>query len=708
MCFRLLLSLLDLSSSPSCLVTSQCSSRTSTLTQLVITRKWKAFATMEKMCLPNKLQERVHQYYTHVWTEYRSLDGDIVKFQRELAHTLGLEVGLYNYMNLVMRIPFWESCSPDFATQIILNLAIRVYLPDDYIVRKGDTGDEMFMINRGICELSDPAKSQDPRNVAILESTASGSSEKFSAADNGMDNERESSEDKAKAGDTDVDRASSLLSHSKIGHKSIFRRSSTSTDKRAQVYPQKNKYEISPGEEASTKKSLKQILLYPGQAFGEMSLLMNYKRTANIRAATYVEICVFSRESFQRIISRYPEDRRHHGTFGSSRLNVQATATATEAAQALVDRIDVNRPDESIKYGFQTFHPDLTSASPRASVDDPVSSVSSNRRLRRNSLSKTVNSYSADEHFQHKAEITATQPPAESRIDGLEKALATMMNVVNSMAASMERLERLAQSRETVCCCGSSLRGSAKQSDCGGEARGADYTDVSPRTKIRRRKGSSNLFTDIQKSVDSSSGMASISNMPDKAKRNNVEVSRLGSLCQMEFSEAPLGIGSLEPALMVSSSAVVRQMSGIEVMNDACDPLSYDMPAQAQGWLPKTTSPEKDLTIAEQLWRRQKPVKRKIKKMSDYGKSATVARLKSQSALLRTRSSVPSNFKSSATAGHHEGQDISTLLGFGVEHHKTKRRGSRIGIDAFTVQATHDTDTSKSFTSRSCDDHCTQ
>ncbi|GMF12892.1 unnamed protein product [Phytophthora lilii] len=120
------------------------------------------FATMDKMGLPLKLRERVHQYYTHVWMEYESLDGDIVRFQRELAHTLRLEVGLYKYMNLVVRIPFWESCSPDFATQIILSLVVRVYLPDDYVVRKGDTGAEMFMINRGICEVSDPATAQQP------------------------------------------------------------------------------------------------------------------------------------------------------------------------------------------------------------------------------------------------------------------------------------------------------------------------------------------------------------------------------------------------------------------------------------------------------------------------------------------------------------------------------------------------------------------
>ncbi|KAL4168954.1 hypothetical protein KRP22_009883 [Phytophthora ramorum] len=332
------------------------------------------FATMEKMALPQKLQERVHQYYTHVWTEYRSLDGDIVKFQRELAHTLGLEVGLYKYMNLVTKIQFWESCSPDFTTQIVLNLAIRVYLPDDYVVRKGDTGDEMFMINRGICELSDAEKSQEPKNVAILPSTASViGSEMMSMADDDLNNSPEGSEDEGKSGEI------KQPSISKTDAKLVFRRRSQQ-EKRKQVLPQKSNYDLNLDEKQPKKESKKEMFLYPGQAFGEMSLLLNYKRTANVRAATYVEICVLSRATFQRIISRYPEDRRHvltvmlknciekkaipfpwddvvdavaerrrnHGTQGSSRFNVEATVTSTEAAQALVDRIDVNRPDESI------------------------------------------------------------------------------------------------------------------------------------------------------------------------------------------------------------------------------------------------------------------------------------------------------------------------------------------------------------------------
>lgn len=40
----------------------------------------------------------------------------------------------------------------------------------------------------------------------------------------------------------------------------------------------------------------------PGQSFGEMALLINYKRAANVRAMTYVEMCILERDKFQQIL----------------------------------------------------------------------------------------------------------------------------------------------------------------------------------------------------------------------------------------------------------------------------------------------------------------------------------------------------------------------------------------------------------------------
>ncbi|GMF34773.1 unnamed protein product [Phytophthora fragariaefolia] len=231
-------------------------------------RKMEAvYATMDKLDLPLKLRERVNEYYTHVWLEYEALDGNINKFQQELTHTLRVEIGLFKFMNLIVKIPFWEDCSPDFLTQIVLNLAVRVSV--EYLER--------------------------PKKFCVY--------------------------------------------------------------------------------------------LNPGTAFGEMSLLMNYKRQANVRAVTFVEMCVLDRKTFQKIIARYPEDRRRvltkmlqnciekkeipfpweniieavstkrriTGKKDISRASVIATMTASEAARILVEAIDINVPDSSIKYGFQTF-----------------------------------------------------------------------------------------------------------------------------------------------------------------------------------------------------------------------------------------------------------------------------------------------------------------------------------------------------------------
>ncbi|GMF66700.1 unnamed protein product [Phytophthora fragariaefolia] len=113
-------------------------------------RKMEAvYETMEKMDLPLRLRDRVNEYYEHVWLEYEALDGNVSKFQHELTHTLGIEVGLYKHMDLVVKVPFWKDCTPDFLTQIVQNLDVRVYMPDDYVVRRCETGNEMMMINRG-------------------------------------------------------------------------------------------------------------------------------------------------------------------------------------------------------------------------------------------------------------------------------------------------------------------------------------------------------------------------------------------------------------------------------------------------------------------------------------------------------------------------------------------------------------------------------
>lgn len=314
------------------------------------------FATMNKLHLPEPLRDRIHQYYTHLWTEYESLDGDIVKFSNELTHPLALEVGLFRYMNLVLDIPFWRECSPDFITQIVLLLAVRVYLPDDYVIRKGEIGDELFMLNRGICEITEMHNAlhmaeADPQDMEDMDHEA----------DHQQHNE-DDDQDEAEHRDSvlmDADDAASGESGAAV-----------------RVRPMSPLLSSSSGSSAGKKHlSSREVRIYPGQAFGEMSLLMNYERTANIRAVTHAEVCVLARAPFQQLLARYKADRRvvlreilqscierNEIPFPWEQLLLHTdkaklqTMTSSQVAEALTEFIDVELADESIKYGFQAFN----------------------------------------------------------------------------------------------------------------------------------------------------------------------------------------------------------------------------------------------------------------------------------------------------------------------------------------------------------------
>ncbi|GAB9467550.1 Voltage-gated ion channel [Globisporangium polare] len=244
------------------------------------------FAIMSKLQLPALLRERIHQYYEHLWREYESLDGEIVKFSKDLTHNLALEVVLFKYMDLVLNVPFWRDCTPDFQKQIALSLQVRVYLPDDFILRRGEVGDEFYMINRGRCELSTGADSFEqataplnPRSRSIDAGQSSNASRYANSAYYGQTQTEQLHED----GETEFDKRSRLKTERAKDHDGETRK--------------------------QTSKHTR--LLARGQAFGEIALLMNYQRTANVRAVTYVEMCVLSRVDFQTILRRYPDDRKH-------------------------------------------------------------------------------------------------------------------------------------------------------------------------------------------------------------------------------------------------------------------------------------------------------------------------------------------------------------------------------------------------------------
>jgi len=68
----------------------------------------------------------------------------------DLPDSLKNEISLYLHKNLIDRVPFFKDTDEDFIGEIILKLRAEIFLPGDYVFRKGDVGNCMYFIGSGL------------------------------------------------------------------------------------------------------------------------------------------------------------------------------------------------------------------------------------------------------------------------------------------------------------------------------------------------------------------------------------------------------------------------------------------------------------------------------------------------------------------------------------------------------------------------------
>ncbi|OQR86806.1 Voltage-gated Ion Channel (VIC) Superfamily [Achlya hypogyna] len=109
--------------------------------------------SMQHLGLPHEVQQRVHLYYTYLWQQYHTLDGRSAPFVAELSTNLQREIMLYLNARMIRSVPLMQECSPEVVQEIVLQLETRIYMPEDFIINIGETGFEMFFVQRGECEV---------------------------------------------------------------------------------------------------------------------------------------------------------------------------------------------------------------------------------------------------------------------------------------------------------------------------------------------------------------------------------------------------------------------------------------------------------------------------------------------------------------------------------------------------------------------------
>ncbi|KAF1325976.1 Protein ric1, partial [Globisporangium splendens] len=137
----------------------------------------------------------------------------------------------------------------------------------DHTGLRGETGNQLFMINRDKCELVQFVKvrSSSTESTTAAGVTSTRASNSSTHRDGSSDSE--DGDDKNQSGGSNA----------------------AQTDKeREQTY-----YRFRQGE-----------------SFGELALLMDYRRTGSVRAVSYAEMCILNRENTQKLLFKHPCDHR--------------------------------------------------------------------------------------------------------------------------------------------------------------------------------------------------------------------------------------------------------------------------------------------------------------------------------------------------------------------------------------------------------------
>ncbi|XP_070566365.1 uncharacterized protein [Ptychodera flava] len=109
---------------------------------------------MKDQSLPSKLQKKVVSYYDYIWM--RSKGVDVKELFKDAPSCLHAEIWQSTCEHLLKKLPLFRGAEDSFFRTLSPIVRRLLFMPNDYIVRQGDVGDEMYFIHRGtVARMSD-------------------------------------------------------------------------------------------------------------------------------------------------------------------------------------------------------------------------------------------------------------------------------------------------------------------------------------------------------------------------------------------------------------------------------------------------------------------------------------------------------------------------------------------------------------------------
>uniref|UniRef100_A0AAA9T1V5 Cyclic nucleotide gated channel subunit beta 3 n=1 Tax=Bos taurus TaxID=9913 RepID=A0AAA9T1V5_BOVIN len=104
-------------------------------------------AYMNTYSIPKTVQNRVRTWYEYTWASQRMLDeSDLLE---TLPTTMQLALTVDVNFGVISKVDLFKGCDTQMIYDMLLRLKSIVYLPGDFVCKKGEIGKEMYIIKQG-------------------------------------------------------------------------------------------------------------------------------------------------------------------------------------------------------------------------------------------------------------------------------------------------------------------------------------------------------------------------------------------------------------------------------------------------------------------------------------------------------------------------------------------------------------------------------
>ncbi|XP_022344141.2 uncharacterized protein LOC111137130 isoform X4 [Crassostrea virginica] len=123
---------------------------------------------VKNLNLPKETQEKVRTWFIYNWQQQKILDERVL--MDTLPKNLRTDLAIHVHFNTLSKVKLFQDCDKTLLFDLVLKLKPILYLPGDYVCRKGEVGKEMYIVSQGQVDVVG-----GPENSIVLATLKEGS-----------------------------------------------------------------------------------------------------------------------------------------------------------------------------------------------------------------------------------------------------------------------------------------------------------------------------------------------------------------------------------------------------------------------------------------------------------------------------------------------------------------------------------------------------